>query len=343
MIKFKREGVILRPTRLPFENLSVFNPAIYQDDESVHILYRALSDKLVSTLGYARLEGPKNVVERLDHPILSPRRPYEKHGLEDGRLVNIKGHFYLTYIAHDGKHAVIALACGKNLSKLRRQGIISTTLTYKTASQLFTEAKLKDSYYTFASFYEKYAGSDVMVWEKDGVLFPGKFRGQFAFLHRILPDIQIAFAKSLAEFKSNDYWREHIKTLDRHVVLEPRFGFENRHVGAAGAPIRTDRGWLLIYHAVEQMNRGRIYRAGAALLDLQNPRKVLARLPYPILEPRESYEKRGHVANVVFPSGHARFGERLYLYYGAADSVVAAASIKEKDLLQELWRHREEK
>ena len=95
----------------------------------------------------------------------------------------------------------------------------------------------------------------------------------------------------------------------------------------------------MIYHAVDDMDRGKIYRAGAALLDLKDPTKVIGHLPYPLFEPTEPWELNGVVNNVVFPTGHAIFGKDLYIYYGAADKRIAVASVNLKKLLKELVKY----
>jgi predicted GH43/DUF377 family glycosyl hydrolase len=340
MLKIKKHGVILRPTKRPFENKCVFNPAIYQEGDTLHLLYRAMSDNFISTIGYARLKGPTEVVERFDEALYSPRFRYEKKGIEDPSLVRIDDTFYMTYVAHDGVNAVIAYMYGKDLFKMRRGGIISTTISYKRAAKLFEFSQLKDDYYLFASFYEKYNKKNIMVWEKDGDLFPEKINGRFALLHRILPDIQLAYFKDFKDLKKKEYWEEHIKKLADHVVLEGRFGHQARHIGAGAPPIRTKAGWLLINHSVEPTNKGRIYYATAALLDLKDPRKAIAELPYPLISPVESYETEGHVDNVIFPTGTANFKGQLYIYYGTSDSYVAVASVDQDALIQELLKHK---
>jgi predicted GH43/DUF377 family glycosyl hydrolase len=341
MIKIKKEGILLRPTRLAFEHLSVYNPGVWQEGGHVHILYRAQSEKFISCLGYAKLKGPLKIVERWKKPLASPVASYEKKGVEDPRIVKIKDTIYVTYVAHDGRNAVVAYYCGPDLFHLKRGGIISSRLTYERASKLFNYSNLKDDYYFFASFYEKYAAPNVLVWGKDGCLFPEKIKGKFALLHRILPDIHLALCRDLDELKDNNYWRDHLQHLSQHVVMEGRQGFEARHIGAGAPPVRTKKGWLLIYHGVEPRNKGRIYYAGAALLDLVNPRKTIARLPYPLFSPEEEWEHLGHVHDVVFPTGTAQFGQRLYIYYGSADTYVAVASVHLPSLLKELLKYKE--
>ena len=223
---------------------------------------------------------------------------------------------------------------------MKRGGIISPKFSYRKAGKLFGYSRLKDKYYFFESFYEKYANKNVLVWEKDGVFFPEKFRGNYALLHRILPDIQIIYFKDFNELKDNEYWYHYLHNLGKNVVLEGEHGFEARHVGAGAPPIMTAKGWLLIYHAVQPHNTGRIYTAAAAFLDRNNPKKLIARLPYPILTPRQKGERYGHVHNVVFPTGTAQFNGRLYIYYGSADSSVSVASVNLEELLDELMRNK---
>jgi len=86
MIKVKKEGIILEKRDLEFERAGVLNPAIMKEGDSVHIFYRAVSEGNHSTLGYARLDGPLHLAERLDTPVFVPETEYETHGVEDARL-----------------------------------------------------------------------------------------------------------------------------------------------------------------------------------------------------------------------------------------------------------------
>ncbi len=343
MIKIKKHGIILRPTKLAFESKCVFNPGIYQDKQNVHIIYRAMDNNFLSTFGYAKLKGPTKVIKRMRTPIYIPKFKYEKKGIEDPCIVKIDNIYYMTYVAHDGLNAVIAYMHGKNLLNLKRGGIISPKISYHKASRLFEFTQLKDDYYLFASFYEKYGDKNILVWEKDGVLFPEKIKGYFGLLHRILPDIQLAYFKNFSDLKNNNYWHDHIQHLSEHVVLEGEYGFQARHIGAGAPPIKTKQGWLLINHSVEPKNKGRIYHANAALLNLKNPLKVIARLPYPLITPEKNYELEGHVNNVIFPTGTSQFKDRLYIYYGTSDSYVAVASVNLNSLIKELLKYKVKK
>ncbi len=147
---------------------------------------------------------------------------------------------------------------------------------------------------------------------KDGVLFPGKIRGRYCLMHRRHPDIWIAYSDNLL------HWDDH------QAIMRTRPGaWESERIGAAGPPIYTPRGWLLVYHGVDDE---RVYRLGVALLDLENPAVVLKRQEEPILQPEEPWEIRGDVPNVVFSCGAVlREDGALWVYYGGADRVMALA------------------
>lgn len=342
-MKIKKEGIILSPTRLGFENLSVLNPAIYQENGYVHVFYRAINKNHKSSIGYARLKGPLEVIERWKKPYMSPKYEYESHGLEDPRIIKIKGIFYMTYVVHDGKNALIAYSHGKDLFDLEKGGVISPQLTYNSVGHLFEQTKLDDKYYFFKSYYKDTVAPDVLLWDKDGFLFPDKIKNKFVFVHRILPDMQLTYFSRFEQLKDQGFWRKNIQNLSKYVILEGQEGFESRNIGGGAPPIKTKHGWLVIYHGVEPMNAGRIYHAGAALLDLKNPLKTIARLPHPLFSPTEKYETEGFVPNVVFPTGTAIFKGRLYIYYGAADRSIGVASVNFSQLMKELLKHKVKK
>lgn len=337
MVKIKREGVILEPTDLEFERCAVMNPGCIRKGKDVHMLYRAVRENNHSTIGYCRLDGPLKVVERKKEPVVVPEFEYEKHGVEDPRIVHIDGTYHMFYVAHDGKNALVAHATSSDLRKWKKKGTITPRITYDQAEDLFPEHKLKDRYFLFESFYKSEHAKDVLLWEKDAFLFPVKFRGKFALVHRVLPDIQVIYFRDFREL-TEDYWKGYLKNLGDYVMLESKYWYESRHIGGGCPPIETKKGWLLIYHAVEDTNRGRVYHAGAALLDKKNPCKVIGHLKNPLFSPKEKWERQGNVNSVVFPTGAAVFGKRLYIYYGAADTRIAVASLEMSELLEKLLR-----
>ena len=335
MVSVKRKGIILEATELEFENQAVLNPTIVQQGNTLHLFYRAVKEGNYSSIGYCRLEGPLNVVERRKSPILFPEFDYEKHGIEDPRIVYLDGTYYLFYTAYDGKNALVAYATSKDLKTWKKRGLISPQITYNEARDYFSFSKLKEKYRFFVSYYKDIVANDVLLWEKDTFLFPKKINNQFVLFHRILPDIQIICFEDFNQL-TLDYWKNYLKTLGDYVVLEPKYGYESRNIGAGAPLIETQRGWLMIYHSVEDSNKGKIYHASAALLDKKNPTKVIGRLKEPFFSPKKDYEKFGDVNNVVFPTGTAIFDDKLYIYYGAADKRICVVSVKLSKLLNEL-------
>lgn len=341
MVIVKKEGVILEATGLEFENQAVLNPAIIQQGNTLHMFYRAVRKGNHSSIGYCKLDGPLNVVERSEKPILYPEFDYEKHGIEDPRIVFLEGTYYLLYSAFDGKNALVAYATSPDLKQWQKKGIISPKISYDEAEDIFRSSKLKEKYLFFESYYKDIVGKDVLLWEKDAFILPKKINNKFALIHRILPDIQIIYFDDFKDL-TLDYWKEYLQKLSDFVVLEPIHGYESRNIGGGAPLIETDKGWLIIFHSVEDSNEGKVYRASAALLDKENPCKVIGRLNKPLFSPSEEYEKLGDVSNVVFPTGTAIFEERLYIYYGAADKRIAVASVDLNDLLEELLADTEE-
>ncbi len=343
MVFIKKHGIILNPTKLEFESKGVFNPACIREGKYVHMFYRAWNKDKRSTIGYCKLDGPLKVVERAKEPLLFPESKYE-HNLEDPRIVFLDGLYYLTYIAYDGKNVRIAYATSKDLKTFQKKGIISPEITYDKAEDLFRacRSKLKERYFLFESRFKDIAGKDVLLWNKDALFFPKKINGKFALVHRILPDIQVIYFKKFSDL-TMDYWEKYLKRLCDFVVLESKYWYESRNIGGGCPPIETSKGWLLIYHAVDDMDRGKIYRAGAALLDKKNPTKVIGHLREPLFSPEEHWEKKGNVDNVVFPTGAVVFGKRLYIYYGAADKRIAVVSLDLKELLDKLISEKEPK
>ena len=334
MLKIKDEGIVLEKTKLEFENKAVLNPACIQVDKITHMFYRAINQNDISSIGYCQLVDNK-IVKRLKEPILFPEYDYEKKGVEDPRITFLEGIYYLFYTAYDGHNALIAYATSQDLINFTKHGLISPKISYDKAEDIWRESKIKERYRMFEIFYKERKGQDVLLYEKDASLFPQKFHHSFALLHRILPGIQIIYFKKFSEL-TESYWRQYLINLGDHVVIDPLYWYESRNVGGGSPPIKTKDGWLIIYHAVEDTPLGKIYHAAAALLDLANPAKVLGRLKEPLFSPRISWEKRGIVNNVVFPTGAIVKNDRLYIYYGAADTCIGAKSIELDSLLAEI-------
>jgi beta-1,2-mannobiose phosphorylase / 1,2-beta-oligomannan phosphorylase len=307
-----------------WESKAVFNCGIIHYDNKFHMLYRAIGEyeRYISRIGYASSTDGYSFA-RSNNIALEPTQDYEEYGIEDPRIVEIDHQVYITYVilsAYVTQGAIVeastALATTTDFLKYARLGVITSK------------------------------GSN----NKDVVLFPEKMSGQesselslssasnnnteraskYFFLHRPSswigsrygvdkPSIWLGEGNALTNF-------------EKHTLLvKPEEDWEELKVGAGPPPIKTRTGWLVIYHGV---SREKVYRAGAALLDLHDPSKIIGRTKTPILEPKEPYEKFGYVNNVVFPTGACVVdNDKLFVYYGGADKVCCLATADLNDLL----------
>lgn len=335
MIDIKNEGLILEKSAFAHENRAVLNPACLEKGGSLHMFYRAVREDMLSTIGYCRFVDGQ-IVERAVQPVLAPEFDYERSGLEDPRLVELEGTYYLFYTAYDGKNARVAYATSPDLKAWTKQGLITPSITYNEAEDLYRQSGVRDKYLFFEAYFKDVADRNILLWEKDAFIFPKRIGGRLAMIHRILPGIQMIPFDDFKQLADLDFWRAHLRELNQHIILDSEYRFENRNIGGGCPPIETEDGWLMIYHAVEDRPKGRVYHAAAALLDLEDPTKVIGRLPRPIFSPEADAELHGDVNNVVFPTSALVRGDRLFIYYGAADSRIMAKSLDLKELLAAL-------
>lgn len=335
MIKVTKHGIILEKTVLSFENDSVLNPGVYQEGNTLHMLYRAVRKGNYSTVGYCKLEGPLKVVQRNNTPLMIPYSEDASKGIEDPRIVKIDGVYYITYTAYNGINALGALVTTNDLKTFEREGIIVPKITFdefKRLAECTNEVNAK--YFRHVRHFEVDEG--IYLWDKDVLFFPRRIGGKLAFFHRIRPGIQLVMVNSLDEL-TKDFWNHYFLHFNKQIVMDPiGVNHESSYIGAGAPPIETELGWLLIYHGVYDTSAGYIYSAAAALLDIDDPTIVIARLIDPLFVPEFEYELNGVVNNVVFPTGTSLFDDTLYIYYGGADKCIACASVSLKELLQEL-------
>jgi beta-1,2-mannobiose phosphorylase / 1,2-beta-oligomannan phosphorylase len=305
LARYDKNPILIPNEDTWWESEAVFNPAILYDGNKVHMLYRAIGEygQYISRFGYACSTDGFNF-ERKNGIAFKPTTEYEKYGIEDPRLMTIDDQVYLSYVvlsdyvARGQANSSTALATANNFHHYTRLGIITSI------------------------------GSD----NKDVVLFSEKINQKYIALHRPRrwvgpkfgvdkPSIWIAEANTLPNFENHS------------LLMKPECYWEESKIGSGPPPIKTRDGWLLIYHGVDKDS---VYRAGAALLDLDNPFNVIARTKEPILQPEEPYERIGDVNNVVFPTGACIIDGRLHVYYGAADKVCSLAVVELDTFLEHL-------
>lgn len=314
---------------LPWASGAVFNPGAWRDPSTgvTHLVFRAIPagyrkesapnaarhegqhrfTDYVSYLGHATSTDGGLTFDVRETPLVAPDTDADRYGAEDARIVCLDDVLYLTYTA------LRAPAFGDEDGI--GIGLAASTDGFRTVERFGM------------------IGPDAR--DKDAVLFPRRINGKIAMLHRIVPDIQIATFDDHAQLRAPGaaYWERHLATLDAHTVLRPEAPWEGKKVGAGPPPVETPDGWLLLYHAADERH---VYRAGLALLDLDDPQRVIARLPYPVFEPETDWEREGDVPNVVFPEGLTLDGDALTVFYGAADRCIGRATASLADLLAAL-------
>jgi len=313
LIRFDGNPIIEPDRTHSWEAKATFNPAAIYMKGAFHLLYRALSDDDTSVIGYAMSKDGEHVNERSAKPMYVPRAPFEKKrrsgvgsGCEDPRVTQIGDTLYMCYTAYDGVDPPrIAL------TSIKRDDFLAQR--WKWSKPILISPP----------------GID----DKDAAIFPRKINGKYVILHRIGVSVWIDFITDLKQLE-RERW------VEGRVLMKPQSTmWDSRKIGIGAPPIETPDGWLLLYHGISKREDGH-YHVRAALLDLENPTKVLARTKYPIFEPETPYERNGLVSNVVFPCGAVLHNKRLFVYYGGADKVVGVATIKLARLLDRLKSER---
>jgi len=324
---------VLDPRPGDWEGLQVRNPAVWREDGLVYMVYTARNIMNTIHLGLATSGDGLHFIRASDRPFLSPV-PGEFDGgtVEDARIVRIDGEYLITYSARavgkqdflDGTRSPAAHGDGIAWTQNARRGGLLRTRDFRTIERLgpITSDNLYDC---------------------NIILFPERIKGRYVMLHR-----PSAYNEEVENLDKQD-WSHlsgtrpgiHISYSDDlrnwygdQVLAVPEQPWEAIKIGGSTPPLRTEAGWLLLYHGVsDTVSGGRFYRVGLMLLDLEDPYRVIARSPYPVMEPETAYELTGTVPGVVFPTGIFVVDGLVHVYYGAADTVCCLATARLDRLL----------
>lgn len=298
---------ILTAADVPYPANSVFNPGAARVGDETILLVRIEDLRGISQLHVARSADGVSAWRFDPEPLLVAdvdRDPEEVWGCEDPRLTWLpeRQEWAIAYTAYSRRGPLVSLAMSRDFSSVRRLGPVMPPE------------------------------------DKDAALFPRRFDGRWAMIHRPSPlrggaHMWISFSPDLR------HWGDHT------LLLEARDGawWDAGKIGLGPPPLETADGWLVLYHGVHATSDGPIYRAGLALMDLRDPRIVLARTDEWVFGPIAPYEITGDVGRVVFPSGWVldEATDRLHLYYGAADSVIGVATAQLSDVLARVQASRQ--
>lgn len=307
LVRFDGNPIISPIPEHSWESKYTFNVGAIHLADKFHIIYRAMGDDDTSVFGYASSSDGLTIDERLPEPVYVPREHFEMKlnnpgfsGCEDPRLTRIDDMIYMNYTAYDGMSPPrIALSTIHVNDFLER-------------NWNWSKPKLISA-----------PGID----DKDSCIVSEKISDSYVVFHRLPPCIWIDMVSDL-DFGDN-------KWLGGHPLMGPRVNaWDDLKIGLNGPPEKTEDGWLLLYHGVSK--RDKKYRMGAALLDLNNPFKVLARLQNPIFEPLAWYENEGYREGTVFSNGQVIKDGILYVYYGGADKYTGVCTAPLKNVLEAL-------
>ncbi|HSO27117.1 MAG TPA: glycosidase [Anaerolineales bacterium] len=299
LLRHPENPILLPDPTSNWEAYHVFNPSVVVHNGLLHMHYRAQGLDWVSRIGYA-VSADGISWNRLRLPILGPIDASDARGVEDPRVTEIEGAFYMCYTAfgreqqpgyaptHAGGGIMPMIARSENLITWERLGPIVR-------------------------------GED----NKDHVLFPRKVGGRYTALHRRSPHVWLAQSEDLLN------WPE----AHMQQVYGPRSGagWDSKSVGNNGTPIETEHGWLLLNHGYDARH---VYKLGVVLVDLDDPAQVIHRPQEPIFEPEELWELRGDVPNVVFSCANPVIDGQVYVYYGGGDHVIGLATCSLADLIE---------
>jgi predicted GH43/DUF377 family glycosyl hydrolase len=321
---FELERAVVNPILSPqgeygWESQAAYNPTAIESDGIIHIIYRADGDDLKSVWGYASTKDGITIDNRSKHCIyhrdsspigmeFAPPIPYTSGnngggGSEDPRAVLIDGEVYVTFTAFDGWGSVRVALTSIALEDLKNQ-----RWNWKKTRKISPPGEMN----------------------KNWVIFPEKINGKFAILHSFVPNILVDYFDSLDELDGKTF----IKSNNVRPIDYSR-GWDSWFRGVGPAPIKTDDGWLIIYHAMDYKQPDR-YRIGALLLDLNDPTIEICRSRGPILEPEEHYENEGHKWGVIYSCGAVVKDDQLFVYYGGADKFVCVATAPMQQFLDDL-------
>lgn len=338
------QNPLLRPSDLKpgidgMEIVSLLNPGVFKFKGKIWLLLRVA-------------ERPKQVENKISFPVYNEQGEIEILSFDkddpeldasDPRVINYKGKDYLTTLSYlrlvysdDGIHfhedEKYPPIFGKG--ELETFGIedcrVATTaegfkLTFTAVSEFGVGVGLirtKD----WINYTRE--GMIFSPHNKDCAIFEEKINDSYYALHRpSSPELGGNYIW-IAQSPDLIHWGNH-----KCIATSRPDMWDSARVGAGAAPIRTDKGWLEIYHGANSDNR---YCLGALLLDINDPSKVLARSIEPIMEPIESYETTGFFGNVVFTNGHYVEGDDLIIYYGASDEVICGAKFSISEILSTL-------
>ena len=329
LMKFSGNPVLKPNPEVEWESLIVCNPGVWYENDTFFMLYRAAGNDVehVIRFGLAVSKNGYDFKRVSERPVFVPSSDGPDSGcVEDPRIVKFDEDYYITYAYRPfppgqywtfGHDEVLLPECGGQAPLALKKNLGCSGLA------------ITRDFHTFRRLGRL---TSPMLDDRDVILFPEKVGKYYVMLHRPkeytgaeygvkYPSIWVKFSDDLLSWEDKE----------SHLLITGRENTWEEKIGGATPPLKTDKGWLMLYHGVEHGGRG-YYRVGAVLLDKENPLKVLARTPDCILEPEFNYELCGNYQGCVFPTGNVIVEDMLYVYYGCADKYIGLAPCRVEEL-----------
>ena len=330
MLKITRckENPIVVPGKYDWRRVTVFNPAVILENDKFYLYERTGGNlrPFKCFIGLMESDDGIHFTHVKDEPVISPDMLGFPYGsVQDPRIAKLDGKYYITY-------ALRPCAMGYNPTGL---GVPESTKHdypdgwgkpehYLTRSGIAVSEDL-------INFRQLCYTTPLDIDDRDNILFPEKIGGRYVLLRRPEQYIGERYGTDRASIWIA-YSDDLINWTDPKLIAVPEADWEYKKIGGSAPPVKTDKGWLMLYHGVDRDN---IYRVGAMLLDLENPERVIARTRNFIMEPEEYYEKFGlFIPNVVFPTANVVKDGLLYIYYGCCDTSIGLATVPVDELLK---------
>jgi len=334
--KYEKNPILLPNKEQAWENLVVCNPGVWYEKGIYYMLYRAAGNDIqhVIRFGLATSKNGFDFERMSTEPVFTPSIDGPDAGcVEDPRIVKFDDTFYITYafrpyppgqywqFDHD---VVFSPMISPDSPKFLKENLGNSALAITT---------------DFYNYKRLGRITDPNLDDRDVILFPEKIQGKYVLMHRPkqfvgdnykvkYPSIWLKFSDDLLNWESKE----------SHLLITGVKGSWEEKIGGSTPPLRTDAGWLVLYHGVENNGLG-YYRVGALLLDLENPLKILGRTKNYILEPETQYETVGLYNGCVFPTGNVIIDDMLYVYYGAADKYICVATCNLNELINYIMKN----
>ncbi|MGE5611632.1 MAG: glycosidase [Bacillota bacterium] len=347
------ENPIVVPGKYDWRMAVVFNPGVLYDEGKFYLYERAAGGLRPFHCYIGLLESDDGIHFRhvSSEPIFTPEMAGSKYGsVQDPRVVHIGDTYYMTYAYRPFAWSSHPTGLGVPESyESEFPGVLRPPpIPSKPGSPNVSGARPDNMTRSGIAISKDRVHWKHYCWptsaqldDRDVILFPEKINGRFALLRRPLqfvgpeygteyPAIWISYSEDLLTWSKPE------------LVAKAAFKWEDNRIGGSTPPIRTNRGWLMLYHGVENQNPATkrvVYRLGAMLLDLNDPRKVIARTSNFIMEPEMYYERFGlYIPNVIFPTGNVVKDGLLYLYYGACDTAICLATVPLDELVDHVMK-----